>query len=80
LRYASFVVLTRTGGCLNVCLSQADLAAALGPPARIYHVDRFLILTWDKNILNSVRTLNWCGDVWAWATRAAPSPRPCPVQ
>jgi hypothetical protein len=80
LHDASFAILTSNGGCLNVCLSRADLAATLGPPARAYDVDKFVILTWNKNILASVRTLSWCGDVWPWATRTAPSPGPCPIQ
>jgi hypothetical protein len=80
LHSASFLVLTSTGACLNVCLSRASLAAALGAPAHVYRVDKFSILTWPDNILTHVRTLSWCGDVWPWATHTAPSPRPCPTQ
>ena len=80
LHNANFVILTRGGGCRNVCLSQHDLTAALGTPVRTYHFDKFVVLTWNKNILTDVRTLSWCGNVWPWATHTAPSPRPCPVQ
>src|SRR6202034_3036649 len=51
LHYANFVVLTSNGGCLNVCLSQTDLLAGLGRPAAIYHLHRYVVLAWDKNIL-----------------------------
>jgi hypothetical protein len=80
LHHASFVIVTPAGDCANDCLSLASLTETLGRPARAYHVDSYLILTWNKNILTGVRTLNWCGAGWPWATHTTPSPRPCPVQ
>jgi hypothetical protein len=80
LHHAGFVILTPASDCANDCLSMASLRASLGRPARTYRVDSFLILSWNKNILTDVRTLNWCGAGWPWATHTAPSPRPCPVQ
>ena len=47
LHDARFVIFRHCKGCLSL----AGLREAFGPPARVYQVDRYQVLVWDKNLL-----------------------------
>jgi hypothetical protein len=74
---AHFVVWAPPGSCLNVCLSMASLRQILGPPTATYQVGTYRVLVRRQNLLTSLHTLWWCGNVWPWATSHQPSATPC---
>jgi hypothetical protein len=47
LHDARFVIFRHCKGCLSL----AGLREAFGPPARVYRVDRYQVLVWNKNLL-----------------------------
>jgi hypothetical protein len=47
LHDARFVIFRHCEGCLSL----VGLHQAFGPPARVYRVDRYLVLVWNKNLL-----------------------------
>jgi hypothetical protein len=54
LYYANFVVLPRMNRP-STYLAYSEVRAAFGPPERTYHVTRYVVMTWDKNLLTHLR-------------------------
>jgi hypothetical protein len=50
---ATFLVTENQAGYFNHFQPSASALAALGPPARTYHVGPYTILVWNKNLLSS---------------------------
>jgi hypothetical protein len=50
---ATFLVTERGTGYFNHWQPSASALAALGPPARTYHVGPYTVLVWNKNLLSS---------------------------
>ena len=54
---ATFLVTENQAGYFNHFQPSASALAALGPPARTYHVGPYTVLVWNKNLLSSPRPL-----------------------
>jgi hypothetical protein len=76
LHAANFVIASSWGACGGTCLSQGDLVKTFGPAVATYQVAGYQVLVWDKNILQHLRTLNWCHG-WPWNTPDKASPTSC---
>jgi hypothetical protein len=50
---ATFLVTENQAGYFNHFQPSASALAALGPPARTYHVGPYTVLVWNKNLLSS---------------------------
>jgi hypothetical protein len=50
---ATFLVTENQAGYFNHFQPSASALAALGPPARTYHVGPYTVLVWNKNLLRS---------------------------
>jgi len=50
---ATFLVTENQAGYFNHFEPSASALAALGPPARTYHVGPYTVLVWNKNVLSS---------------------------
>src|SRR5580704_5299290 len=50
---ATFLVTENQAGYFNHFKPSASALAALGPPARTYHVGPYTVLVWNKNLLSS---------------------------
>lgn len=50
---ATFLVTENQAGYFNHFQPSASALAALGPPARVYHVGPYTVLVWNKNLLSS---------------------------
>jgi hypothetical protein len=50
---ATFLVTENQAGYFNHFQPSASALAALGPPARTYHVGAYTVLVWNKNLLSS---------------------------
>ena len=51
---ATFLVTENQAGYFNRFQPSASAVAALGPPARTYHVGPYTVLVWNKNLLSSL--------------------------
>ena len=52
---ATFVVLSPGVAGYPGFTSEGPVLATFGPPARTYHVGRYLVLVWHKNLLRELR-------------------------
>ncbi len=76
LHRANFVIASPNPDC-STCLGSAVLIKEYGPPAATYDVQGNVIMVWNKNLLDRLPVLFWCGQAWPWRTRSAPSRRAC---
>jgi hypothetical protein len=52
--YANFIVLDSAPGFMNHWEPRALIKKYFGQPARIYHVGRYTVMVWDRNLLRSI--------------------------
>jgi hypothetical protein len=75
---ATFVVWAPRSLCQDTCVTRAVLRKLFGRPAHSYHVGWLRVLVWrHENLLRSVQTLTWCGNLWPWDALSPPSATPC---
>jgi hypothetical protein len=72
--HASFVIWITHDYCGNLCLTRKGLTGAFGPPSKTYYVSGYEVLVYNKNLLNNVRYVSFCGSAWPWVAKATPSP------
>jgi len=71
--FANFVIWTSTDFCGDLCLKRKGLIGAFGKPAQEYAVGSYLVLVYNKNLLQSVPYLGFCGTSWPWVARGVPT-------
>jgi hypothetical protein len=76
LHYANFVIAPPSQNC-PVCLGDAIVTKEYGPPATTYHVEGNVIMVWNKNLLEHLPDLFWCGPSWPWRNPSTPSRQAC---
>jgi hypothetical protein len=64
--YANFVIWTPAHLCGDICLTKYGLMSTFGTPTRVVDVGTFEVLIYNRNLLQSVPEVAWCGNAWAW--------------
>ena len=78
LHDANFVIWKPdNASCGTACPALVNLREIFGPPQATYRVGAYYVLVWRRNLLTSLQTLTWCGNVWPWNATGAPSLTAC---
>jgi hypothetical protein len=79
LHFANFVIWKpNNASCGVTCPTLGSLRGVFGPPSATYKVGAYYVLVWrHQNLLTSVQTLTWCGNVWPWNANGTPSLTAC---
>ena len=71
--YANFVIWTPGHLCGDICLTRYGLTSTFGTPTRVVDVGTFEVLIYNRNLLQSVPEVAWCGNAWAWKATSPPT-------
>jgi uncharacterized membrane protein YwzB len=71
--YANFVIWTPDDRCGDICLTRYGLTSTFGNPARVVSVGTFQVLIYNRNLLQSVPEVAWCGNAWPWTADSTPT-------
>jgi len=71
--YANFVIWTPDDSCGDICLTRYGLTSTFGNPVRVVNIGTFQVLIYNRNLLQSVSEVAWCGNAWPWTADFAPT-------
>ena len=71
--YANFVIWTPDDPCGDICLTSYGLTSTFGNPVRVVNVGTFQLLIYNRNLLDSVPEVAWCGNAWPWTADFTPT-------